>query len=147
MHSRSRAFIRHPIEIPIEVAAQNEAGHCEALKDLSFGGLAFGTTQAYLPGTLLGIRIDAPAHPVQLAARVAWCRRNQDPTQDGSAHYEVGVAFEDGLDAFRIRMVEQVCQIERYRLTVLGCEGRTLSTDEAAHEWIERFADRFYPQS
>lgn len=143
MHSHNRAFIRHPIEIPIDVAAQSEPEHSESLKNLSFGGLAFGADQPYEPGTLLGICIQAPANPVQLAARVAWCQPADD---ESCGRYEIGVAFEDSLDAFRIRMVEQVCQIERYRLSVLGCEGRELTTEEAAKEWIERFAEQFYPQ-
>jgi hypothetical protein len=175
MHSHNRAFIRHAIEIPIEVAAQSESEHAESLKNLSFGGLAFGADQPYEPGTLLGIKIQAPAYPVQLAARVAWCRpcaggpggpgdheipddhrsHGDHESTDSHAssgdheahHYEIGVAFEDSLDAFRIRMVEQVCQIERYRLSVLGCEGRELTTEEAAREWIARYADQFYPQT
>lgn len=167
MHSHNRAFIRHPIEIPIEVAAQSEPEHSEALHNLSFGGLAFGADQPYAPGTLLGICIQAPSNPVYLVARVAWCQpcphehaaehsadssaeRPEENPEKGAERskdrYEIGVAFEDSLDAFRIRMVEQVCQIERYRLSVLGCEGRELTTDEAAREWIERFAGQFYPQ-
>lgn len=144
MHSHNRAFIRHPIEIPIEVSAQSEPEHSESLRNLSFGGLSFGADQPYEPGTLLGICIQAPEHPVQLAARVAWCHHN--PGTACNHRYEIGVAFEDSLDAFRIRMVEQVCQIERYRLAVLGCEGRSLTTEEAAREWIERHAENFYPQ-
>lgn len=143
MHSHNRAFIRHPIEIPIEVASQSEPEHAETLHNLSFGGLAFGAEQPYEPGSLLGICIHAPSGPVHLAARVAWCQASPEPE---TGRYEIGVAFEDSLDAFRIRMVEQVCQIERYRLTVLGCEGRELTTDEAAQEWIERYAAQFYPQ-
>lgn len=142
MHPHHRAFIRHPIEIPIEVAAQSEPEHSESLRNLSFGGLSFGAEQPYEPGTLLGICIHAPPSPVQLAARVAWCR----PCMEQSGYYEIGVAFEDSLDAFRVRMVEQVCQIERYRLSVLGCEGRELTMEEAAREWIERHAHQFYPQ-
>lgn len=145
MHSHNRAFIRHAIDIPIEVATQSEPEHAESLKNLSFGGLAFGAEQPYEPGTLLGIKIQAPSNPVQLAARVAWCKPYRDNPEDN--HYEIGVAFEDSLDAFRIRMVEQVCQIERYRLSVLGCEGRELTTEEAAQEWIERYAEQFYPQT
>lgn len=149
MHAHHRSFIRHPIEIPIEVASEDEPGHLEPLKNLSFGGLAFGTHQEYAPGTRLGINIQTPDQPVQLTARVAWCRRcqhGQDDEQRGTHAYEIGVAFEDNLDAFRIRMVEQICQIERYRQTVLGCEGRELTAEEAAMEWIERYGARFYPQ-
>jgi hypothetical protein len=40
-------------------------------------------------------------------------------------------------------MEDQCGLIERYRLEVKRKEGRCLSTDEAAREWIERFAEAF----
>lgn len=45
-----------------------------------------------------------------------------------------------GEEAFRLRMESQCQQIMRYRLQVLRDSGRLLSPDEAALEWIERFA-------
>jgi hypothetical protein len=44
---------------------------------------------------------------------------------------------------FLARMKAQCHQIERYRLDVLRNEGRELSRDEAALEWIERYAAGF----
>jgi hypothetical protein len=44
---------------------------------------------------------------------------------------------------FLARMKAQCHQIERYRLDVLRNEGRELSPDEAALEWIERYAEGF----
>jgi hypothetical protein len=44
---------------------------------------------------------------------------------------------------FRLRMESQCHQIRRYRLQVLRESGRLLSSDEAALEWIERFAATF----
>jgi len=41
---------------------------------------------------------------------------------------------------FRLRMEGQCQQIIRYRLQVLRESGRLLSCDEAALEWIARFA-------
>ena len=44
---------------------------------------------------------------------------------------------------FRLRMESQCNQIKRYRLKILRESGRLLSADEAAIEWIERFAATF----
>jgi len=44
---------------------------------------------------------------------------------------------------FRERMKAQCKEIEEYRLAVERDESRILSGDEAAREWIERFADTF----
>ncbi len=42
-----------------------------------------------------------------------------------------------------MRMVEQVCHIERYRADVLEREGRALTGEQAAEEWIKRYAEDF----
>ena len=44
---------------------------------------------------------------------------------------------------FRARMVEQVCHIEQYKHQVLKKEGRKLSGEEAALEWIQKYAPQF----
>jgi hypothetical protein len=48
-------------------------------------------------------------------------------------------------EAFQARMGVQCQQIERYRLEVMRNEGRLLSQDEAARQWIERYAEYFVP--
>lgn len=48
-----------------------------------------------------------------------------------------------GEEMFRRRMQSQCHQIKRYRLKVLREHGRLLSADEAALEWIKRFAATF----
>ncbi len=40
-------------------------------------------------------------------------------------------------------MVEQVCYIEDYRRFVLMHEGRELSQEDAASEWIAKYAAQF----
>lgn len=46
-------------------------------------------------------------------------------------------------DLFRSRMESQCHEIKLYRLTTLRECGRLLTLDEAALEWIERFAATF----
>ena len=46
-------------------------------------------------------------------------------------------------EAFRLRMESQCCRIREYRLAILREDGRLLSPDEAALEWIERYAATF----
>ena len=47
-------------------------------------------------------------------------------------------------DAFATRMLEQIWQIINYQ-NRLEQEGRVLSIDEAALEWIDRYAAHFPP--
>lgn len=44
---------------------------------------------------------------------------------------------------FARRMEDQCQQVERYRQKVMQCEGRQLSPDEAALEWIEYYAKAY----
>ncbi len=46
-------------------------------------------------------------------------------------------------DAFRIRMEAQCSRIERYRHELMRKKGKPVSQDEAAQEWIERYAESF----
>ena len=48
-----------------------------------------------------------------------------------------------GPDAFRLRMQNQCHRIGQYRQMVLKKTGRLLTPDEAAQEWIERYAATF----
>jgi len=44
--------------------------------------------------------------------------------------------------AYKARMTEQACQIQQYK-EMLEMQGRCVSIDEAAMEWISRYADKF----
>lgn len=139
-----RQFIRHPIDVPIEIGIGEQAasevvqpGAPVHTLDISQGGLAVACERALSPGTLVEIRIPCVQPPFLGRARVAWCQRHEI---DG---FELGVTFLDDDDAFRARMVEQVCHIEDYRQSVLRLEGRALGLDEAALEWIGKFAAQF----
>ena len=85
---------------------------------------------------VLHLRIETVDPPFEADARVAWCRSEGDG-------YLVGVEFLDAADAFSSRMVQQVCSIENYRQEVREREGRDLATNDAAKEWIEKYAGRF----
>ena len=67
---------------------------------------------------------------------MTWCRRHNE-------HYLIGVEFLDAQDDYRARMVEQICHIEHYKKEVLEREGRLLSGEQAAHEWIHKYAQDF----
>ncbi|MCM5678140.1 PilZ domain-containing protein [Schlegelella sp. S2-27] len=137
-----RQFIRHPVSVPIEVKTdRHEPQRAVHTHDISLGGLAFVADEPQAPGAELGLRIGCVQPPFEARARVVWCRPH---AANGSAEaYELGVAFLDPQDVFLARMVEQICYIEDYRREVLRCEGRELTSEEAAFEWIDRYAADF----
>lgn len=135
--SPPRRFIRHTADVPIEVRTlPGRRPSRQPAINVSEGGLSFVSEDDIPIGTTIEIRIDQVHPPFEAKARVVWTRREDD------AHC-IGVQFLDADDAFRARMVEQVCSIDRYRRQVETEEGRTLSRDEAAQEWITKYAGRF----
>jgi hypothetical protein len=134
-----RQFIRHPVDLPVEIGTGNLHGPAAAAHahDISAGGLAVHVDRAVAPGEHVHICIPYVQPAFEADARVAWC----EPSE--IAGYEVGVTFLDAEVAFLARMVEQVCHIEDYRQSVGRVEGRQLTAEEAATEWIERYAGEF----
>ncbi|CAN5691845.1 hypothetical protein BH23GEM10_BH23GEM10_09130 [soil metagenome] len=132
-----RRFIRHTLDVPLEVQRDGVGPTItQQGVNVSSGGLAFLYDACPVNGDIVRIRIPTVEPPFEARARVVWCR-----PEDG--RFLVGVEFQDSADAFRVRMVEQVCAVEQYREKVLKEEGRRLSSQEAAAEWIGRYAGRF----
>lgn len=131
-----RRFIRHTTGVPIEVrAVEGGAGRREQGVNVSVGGLSFTSDTPIPLGSTIQIRITEVDPPFEAQARVVWLSPEED-------HYCVGVEFLEQGDAFRARMVEQVCAIEAYRHEQ-DRAGRTLTSPEAAAEWITRYAGGF----
>lgn len=132
-----RHFIRHPADIPIEISAGDPSIRgSHHTQNLGLGGLAFYCEHEVDPGSVIALSIPVVRPVFSTSARVVWCRA-------GQRGYELGVEFLDPEDAFRARMVEQVCHIEEYRQAVLRDEGRLITSEEAAMEWIEKHAAQF----
>lgn len=132
-----RRYIRHPSDIPITyMPVHRDAYQENRLRNISIGGLCFRSSSYLEQGLTLLIRIPFVHPEFEGKAVVVWCRR-------GGKAYEVGVRFVDNNTSFRIRMVEQVCHVEQYKREVLDVEGRQLSSEEAALEWIQKFAQDF----
>jgi hypothetical protein len=137
-YTNPRRFIRHTADVPIEVRAVPGApGVVQQGTNVSEGGLAFVSDACLDADVPIEVRIPEVDPPFEAQAKVVWCR----PEEDG--RYLVGVQFLDAKDEFKARMVEQVCTIEKYRKDVLEQEGRELSAQDAATEWITRYAGKF----
>ena len=132
-----RKYLRHMLDIPIEiqmdaVAASEE----EYMIDISAGGLSFKSKVELQKGKKIHIKIPLIRPIFEAEGEVVWCRKNND-------HYDIGIRFTQNIDIFRMRMVEQVCHIERYKEDVKSKEGRVLSGTQAALEWIQKYASKF----
>ena len=136
MSLQIRKYIRHPSDIPIEIEVGEQHEESDLLNNVSSGGLSFHSQLALQVGTIISLRIPAVQPPFETKARVMWC-------QDSGDAYDIGVELLDKEQAYRARMVEQVCHIEHYKREIFQREGRCLSGEEAAREWIDLYADHF----
>lgn len=142
--SQMRAYIRHPADVPIEltpasgsdiVDVEQPAKSVQA-QDISLGGLSLKTMNRLEVGSMINVRIPVVDPPFETVAKVIWCIGRPD-------RFEVGIKFMKEKDAYSARMVEQVCHIEHYRQWVREVEGRDLNGEDAAAEWIGKFAKDF----
>jgi hypothetical protein len=135
-----RKFIRHPADVPLQVTLdweeENDDSIDQTITNVGLGGLAF-VSQKPLE-VLQRVRVCIPLlqQDNYLVGNVVWCEKS-------GKSYEIGIEFEKTRDAFRIRMIEQICHIEHYRKEVERLEGRELSAQEAAGEWISKYAGDF----
>ncbi len=135
-----RKFIRHPNCIPIDIAVDESGsegdGTTVTLVNVSAGGLAFSLLHPVNVGARLTISMPQVWPDYSASGTVVWCREAQQG-------FEAGVQFDQPDEAFKARMVAQFCQIEEYRREVRERDGRALSSEEAAREWIVRYAEEF----
>ncbi len=137
-----RRFLRHQTEIPVEIYNPDEDWHKQvnSAHDISNGGLSFISDTPLKINNVINLSIRITQPYFEESAKVVWCRKN------GSG-YEIGVRFMNEEAVYGIRMVEQVCHIEQYRKDMKDTQGRELSTQEAAMEWISKYAADYREQS
>lgn len=133
----TRKYIRHPLNIPIEYKiGQENFEFKDEIRNISVGGICFSSNSAITPETVLLVRIPSIDPEFSGLGRVIWCLEKNDGI-------EVGVEFIDEHDAYRIRLIEQICYIKTYQADALKKEGRQLTDEQAALEWTRKFASKF----
>jgi hypothetical protein len=134
-----RLYIRHPSDVPIDyqLGGRTDTSR-DKLANYSEGGLCFVAKQWIEPGSEIHFAIPITPPEFHATGVVVWCREE-------AGEFQVGVKFTEAETAFAVRMVEQLCYIEHYRQSVRASEGRKLTGEEAALEWIEKYAGSFPP--
>lgn len=124
-----------PIEIELELGRNIQIGK-EYLNDISLDGLSFRFNFDIEAGREININIPFDKSSFKIKARVIWSEQKGDG-------FQIGVRFTDSSDAFKAKIYKQLVQIEAYKYQVLEAEGRDLTFNEAAREWIEKYAKKF----
>ncbi len=135
--------IRHPVNIPLEVRMIAVGGGIavgawqqDSVSSSRCGELAFHFPMMIAVGALLSVRVPSVNAQTELRGQVIWLAQ--------SVHgFVIGMSFQTEAEAFRMRMIEQICHIEDYRQQVFDTEGRDLNPEQAASEWIDHHAAAF----
>jgi hypothetical protein len=130
-------YIKHPSDIPIEFQVEEvDAPEAGCLSDISYGGVSFHSSVPLPAGTIIRLKIHT-LHPVfDSLGKVIDCSEHGES-------FLVRVEFLREEDMFKARMAEQACHIDHYKNEILEREGRVLSREEAALEWIDKYAQHF----
>jgi PilZ domain-containing protein len=135
MKSENRQYIRHPSTIPLAFNIKHQAGKVKAT-DVSEGGLCFVCQNPIKEGEHIHIIISCLQPDFNADGVVRWCCKQDDD-------YLVGVAFQEPSVVYSVRMIEQICHIENYRKLVKQEQGIELSSEQAAKQWIKKYAHTF----
>jgi hypothetical protein len=131
-------YIRHPFDVTmhymVEDLISDHYEHEHTLKDVCEGGLCFYSPVPVEIGARIHIRIPIREPAFEAEGVVTWCKQTD--------RYEIGVQFDDESIDYNLRMVEQTCHIKHYMRREQK-NGRQLSANEAAKEWITKYAAEF----
>ncbi len=130
-------YLYHPNEIPIHIIPESLQTNCEIEPQpaLCRGGLRCNSDIFVAPDTQISLRVCLDEYGVTTTGLVLWCQRLGE-------RYLLSIGFTDKETVFKVRMIEQACEIECYRRRQQRC-GRLLSSGQAAKEWIEKYAADF----
>ncbi|MGH1430710.1 MAG: PilZ domain-containing protein [Neptuniibacter sp.] len=133
--TEQQRVIHHPEEFSIELQ-QKKTPYPISDKFLNLKLVCHSSTP-FSSGESVAIHLPTVSNNEEVMGVVEWCNSAQ-------RGFELGIKFSDPNELMRLRMLEQICFIKRYRNHVLHIEGRDLSDQDAALEWIAKYA-RLFP--
>ena len=132
-----RSHPRHQTNIPVHLNyEQMTKTHDSELINVSLGGLSFLLPEPASIGDEVEVFLKLVDPPTKIIGHIMWCKRFAN-------HFQVGLKFSRDEDPFLTRMVDQICRIEDYRLQTMETRGVEMSSEEAAAEWISKYAKEY----
>ena len=101
-----RKYIRYPAEISMEYRIPSESMvKTDYTKNISFEGLCFQAQSCIEPATFFTLKFPTISSKIILLGKTVWCAEKSDSV-------EVGVEFLDENDAYRVKIIEEICYIK-----------------------------------
>ncbi len=128
--------IKHPPDIPVEITTGGIDKHFDDnIRKLGDLALRLRSKTFIKIGTSITINYMIRS-PFSIIGVITYCRK-------GKNLYNIRVKFTDPMNEFRMKLIEQVCHIEHYRREIRDKKGKTLTGQQAAVEWIHKYAKDF----
>lgn len=128
--SQMREYERHEAGIPVKILFAGKKFDF-IIDNVSLGGMACHGSKDFRVGEEVEIEISL-LNPVYASrGKIVWCKEVGD-------YFELGVEHQGAKDKARLDMVEQISHIEHYRADIMTAEGREISGEQAAREWISK---------
>ena len=138
-YKEKRRFYRHPMSVPLmlSTAKEKNEGPSRSL-DVSLGGLSFLWPRKLPKGSFIDINIAVQNKFFEIKSRVAYTTEDRK-----TGGFRTGVCFTDYPSAFMAKLAEEMLEILRYRKRLSRELGREIPEEEAASQWIQKYAARF----
>ena len=135
---QEQSFIHHPSAVPVKMVVSDSQFPLPTIQVAASTGVYIHTTTCYPLNSCVEVEINVQSPAFFAKGYICSC----EAVTDGLG-FQTGVVFDCPETAFAVRMIEQVCHIEQYRQQVSNTEGRELTIDCAAAEWITHHAANF----
>jgi len=140
-NTASRRHVRQLTGIPIQITLDRAPQYLKQIQDdsinnVSLGGLSFIADKRFDIDQLIQVCFPILNDKTVLSCRVIWCEKyNLD--------YRLGLEFDDENERQRLKIIDQISDIENYRRRKEAIEGRSISSEQAAREWVQQYAGKF----
>ena len=136
-----RKHIRQITGIPVQVKVDFSSDKFDdvnedTITNVSLGGLSFIADDRLDIEESIKVRFPILDKETILTGKVIWCEKSQ-------RGYEVGLEFDDEDEIQRLKMIDQISDIENYRTRKEAIEGIPVSSEQAAREWVKQYAGEF----
>lgn len=129
-------FVAHPKDLPLEITLiEDQTFPVDTEEKLGFVGITCLAANHYESGRSVRVTLEEIDPNFCVTGRIAWCDKEL-------GEYRIAIEFPIKDECYCVRMVEQLSQIEHYRRQA-KTQGRRLNYNEAAAEWIQKFAASF----
>lgn len=136
---KTREFIRQPSGIAIEViGAHDKTARTIELCNASLGGIACRSGRFWSEDEIIRLRIPFVDASFETQGKIVWCQRS------GPTHFEVGIQFLEKNLPNRLRLLEQIRELEQTKQAASFIAPPTDkgndSTQEYAHStsWLDQ---------